>query len=179
MSYNNIFNPLTNEFVNINTTEGISVLKKYIYYFQNGGSKKTQSGSKKSKGGSKKDNMNKIIKEAEKKEKLRKEEQEKEARKLATIRLRELKTELEKNPELSPKEIKVKLTEQWPILYYDEYGKLQKEYENSLLRMPAGAGDYYDSDSEESDDDQRNLREEGEYDLGGYLHNRASSDSRE
>ena len=40
MSYNNIFNPLTNEFVELNTSEGVSVLKNYVSYVQNGGAKK-------------------------------------------------------------------------------------------------------------------------------------------
>ena len=42
MSYNNIFNPLTNEFVELNTSEGISLLKKYVSYVQNGGVKKSK-----------------------------------------------------------------------------------------------------------------------------------------
>ena len=43
MSYNNILNPLTNEFVELNTSEGINVLKNYVSYVQNGGSKKPKS----------------------------------------------------------------------------------------------------------------------------------------
>ena len=66
MSYNNIFNPLTNEFVELNTSEGISVLKNYVSYVQNGGSKKPKSKRKsKSKGPKPKSKSNPATKKAE------------------------------------------------------------------------------------------------------------------
>jgi hypothetical protein len=177
MSYNNIFNPLTNEFVEVNTSEGLNVLKNYVSYVQNGGSKKTNPKSYKSKSKTNADNINKIIKEAEKKEKDRKEKQAEEARKIATVRLRERQEELKKtNPQLSHKEIKTKLVELWPKLYYEEYNKLQEEYEHSLQRMPAGFS-YYDDDKEESDPDQQGLREEGAYGPGGDLYKGSTNDS--
>ena len=66
MSYNNIFNPLTNEFVELNTSEGISVLKNYVSYVQNGGSKKPKSKRKsKSKGPKPKSKSTPATKKAE------------------------------------------------------------------------------------------------------------------
>lgn len=177
MSYNNIFNPLTNEFVEVNTSEGLNVLKNYVSYVQNGGSKKTNPKSYKSKSKTNADNINKIIKEAEKKEKDRKEKQAEEATKRAIIRLRERKEELEKTePKLSLEELKKKLVKLWPIFYNEEYNKLQEEYENSLQGMPAGLS-YYDDDNEESDPEQAYNRGKGAYGPGGYLNNSSTDEN--
>ena len=189
MSYNNIFNPLTNEFVEVNTSEGLNVLKNYVSYVQNGGSKKTKPKSKykskskssKSKSKTNADNINKIIKEAEKKEKERKEKQAKEAREIATERLRESEKELKTaNPQLSDKNINTILVELWPKLFYEEYNKLQEEYEQSLQRMPELLGNkagYYNYDNEESDPDQQDLRDTGSYDNTGYLNNGSTEEN--
>lgn len=153
MSYNNIFNPLTNKFVDVNTSEGLNVLKNYVSYVQNGGSKKSKISTAK-----------KATTAAKNKKEIEK------LKKIVEAHSAEAKKQL-----AQAEKIKEKIYKQHQQIT-DIFKKIEQRQQPSAPPHQSEVA-FRNNDDEESDPDQKRLREEGAYDKGGYLNNGSTEEN--